>query len=292
MKNFFSLLIKEVQKKNLILLAASSSFFFTLTIIPFTLLLLSFFNQFIIIDSTPVIKFIDQIRPFIPETILNNIDELIGFSTQLLQSQEKYNYMHYIILIISSLGFFGSVWRSIELISDIEVPAKMLNKAKSFLSIAASIVIILSLTFIPFFVQLIIDFLKSDFASYVRLDRLLDYTNGSQIFFILGQILLLSCFYLFFKYFFKRGISHKSAILGSLFFSFGLILSKQIFFLYIELTKYSLIFKFGALYSILIFLFWIYLVLLLFYLSLTLTLVFNQYQLKRLSLNDLASDDK
>ena len=277
-RNFSLFFVRSSQAKNLPTLAASSSFFFTICIIPLTLLALGFFNEFILYDSKPILGFIDKIKLILPDEIFESIQNLVLASSKILLANKEIGFFHYIVLAISSFGFFGSVWKAVDIISEVTPSRKWHRKIKNFLSIAISFALILTLTFIPMMLNLFSLLLKTKVATFFNLDHLIPLTHHNMTVLILSNLCLFLFFVIFFKYLLKLKVKLGNALSGSILFSAGLFLSKLLFFIYIEFTKTSLVFKFGSIYSILIFLIWIFLLILLFYTSINFTLSLQKYQ--------------
>ena len=142
MKKIFRLLkdfAQECQEKNLILLAASSSFFFFLCLITLTLLMLNFAG-FLFESITPkqTMSFLNYIDSIIPADIMPTFKKLFRHSTEMMKTQRNLNGLHYVVLAISSLGFFTSIWRSIDIITANKKHGTILTTFKSFITIAFS----------------------------------------------------------------------------------------------------------------------------------------------------------
>lgn len=277
MLKFLKTFIEECQKKHLITLASSSTFFFSLCIIPLTLLSLSFFNQFIFYDSKPIISFVEKLKLFLPDEIYSNINSLLALSGNILAENDQVGFIHYLILIFSSLSFFGSIWKAVDIISEVEPSKTIMRRLKSFLTIAGSFGFILILTFVPIILRLINYILNSDIAKYLQLNQLTFITEHSLAYHLLSYVLLFLFFYIFFKFLLRIHIEKRYALISSVFFGLGLYISRFIFFMYINYTKSSLIFKFGSVYSILVFLFWIFTLILLFFSAINLTLCLQKF---------------
>jgi uncharacterized BrkB/YihY/UPF0761 family membrane protein len=123
----------ECQEKNLVLLSGSSSFFFFLCLIPSTLLLLNLFTfLFESITPTDTLSFIRYIETIIPNDILPSFQLVFKHTTNLMQTNKDLNLLHYSILATSSLGFFGSIWKSVYIITGEKNLENYLPRSKVF----------------------------------------------------------------------------------------------------------------------------------------------------------------
>lgn len=274
----------ECQEKNLILLAASSCFFFFLCLIPLTLLMLNFAGfLFESVTPTQTLNFLNYIDTIIPKDIMPTFRKLFNHSSEMIKSQRNLNSLHYIVLALSSLGFFTSIWRSVDIITSKKKHGKILTTLKSFVTIALSFAFILVLSAIPLLTKFI-DFLME--LKWVKQLRLHDFLseNFEQLGFssinILSTFLLFAFFIFFFKFLLRGEATLKSTVVGSAMFTTSVLAAKIVFFHYLVLIKDNLINNYGQLYSIMIFILWVYSLILLFYMGIIFTYVLSQQHFK------------
>ncbi|MAZ48926.1 MAG: hypothetical protein CME65_10200 [Halobacteriovoraceae bacterium] len=276
--------INECQEKNLILLAASSSFFFFLCLIPLTLLMLNFAG-FLFESITPkqTIGFLNYIDSVIPEDIMPTFKKLFNHSSQMMKSQRKLNTIHYLVLALSSIGFFTSIWRSVDIITSKKQHGTILTTFKGFVTIAFSFAFILLLSAIPLLTKFIDFLMELKWVKSIKLHEFLA-ENFEQLGFssinIVSTLLLFMFFIFFFKFLLRGEATMKSTVVGSGFFTTSVLMAKIFFFHYLVLIKDNLINNYGQLYSVMIFILWVYSLILLFYMGIIFTYVLSQQRFK------------
>ena len=275
MLEFFKDFIKECKEKHILLLAASSSFFFLLCLVPLTLLLLSF-TSFIFETVAPkntfsILSYLEQI---VPDDIMPTFQLLFKHSKEVLVHSKNFKTLHYCILGISSLGFFGSIWKAVEIISNRTDHGTLLRTLKSFLSIAISFIFIMIIVAAPLIYNTLSHLKDVRFLGNMKFkDGIIDSVSQFQILGVnsLSAILLFLFFIFFFKFLLMGKANLKQTMVGSAFFTTSVVAMKIFFFNYILLVKENFMTNYGSLYSFMIFAIWIYSIIMLFYMSITFT---------------------
>lgn len=286
-KNFVKQFIHECQEKDLILLAASSSFFFFLCLIPIILLLLNFVAlMFESVTPKETLSFLNYIESVIPNDILPTFQMLFKHSTEMMQSNTNTNWLHYLILSLSSLGFFGSIWRSVDIIVERKKYGTLLRTLKSFLTIAISFGFILLLAAMPLFFKFTDYLMTNDFLKKFKVQEIF-FSDFQQYEFsgvnVLSTFLLFGFFIFFFRFLLHGNATFKATMVGSSVFTLGVVVTKMAFFTYLIMLKDNLVSNYGHLYSIMIFVLWVYTLILLFYMAIIFTYVLSRQRFKILS---------
>ena len=273
--SFVTDFISECSKKHIFLLAAGSSFFFLLCLVPVTLLALSF-TSYIFESVTPkntgtILNYLAQI---VPDDIMPTFHLLFKHSKNVLVHSKDFKSFHYIILGISSLGFFGSIWKAVEIISDRSHHGTAFRTLKSFFTIALSFGFILTIVAAPLLYNTLIHLKNVKFLGGLKLKKhLIESISQYEILGVnsISAIVLFLFFIFFFKFLLLGKANLKQTILGSGFFTISIVTTKIFFFNYVLLVKKNFMMNYGSLYSFMIFAIWIYTIILLFYMSITFT---------------------
>ncbi len=283
-KLFIKDFLKECGDKHLLILSSSTCFFFFLCLIPSTLLLISFatfaFESLVPEETFNLINYVESV---IPKDILPSVQLILKHSKSMLNTNKNLNTLHYIILLFSSLGFFGSVWRSVDIITGVKAHGTLLRTLYNFLSITIAFVFFLLMAFLPILGKLIDIFLQSEYLKFFKFTELL--TDGFMQMELLGvnffsTLLLFIFFILFFKFLLKANSNFRATAIGSTFFTVQILITKNIFLTYLSLAKESLLINYGSLYSIMIFVIWAFAVILAFYDSIIFTYALSRHRYK------------
>ncbi len=279
-KFFFKDFVQECRKKHIFILASSSSFLFFLCIIPSTLLLLSFATfTFDSVLPEETFTFLNYIESIVPDDILPTFQFLFKHSKTMLTNNSNLNTLHYIILIVSSLGFFGSVWKSVDIITEVKKHGTLLRTLYSFLSIAISFTFILLIAFIPIMTKILDILLESKYIAFLNLGRLLNVFEFELLGInFISTFFLFIFFILFFKFLLKGNTNLKSTAIGSAFFTANVVITKLLFFTYLALVKDNLVANYGSLYSLMIFVIWVFTIILALYTSIIFTFTFSRHR--------------
>lgn len=267
----------ECREKNLVMLAASSSFFFFLCLIPLSLLLLSFAG--FLFEQVSPSSFLQYIDSIIPESILPTFKKLFDHSDKMMKANQNLNSLHYMILGLSSIGFFGSIWRSVDIITETKSHGTMLRTFMSFLAIAISFAFILLLSAIPVALRFLHFLLELSWVKKLKLHVFLTENFQHYEFSgvnIISALSLFIFFIFFFKFFLRAKATIKATIVGSGVFTLSVVVAKFVFFQYLLIIKENLINNYGQLYSIMIFILWVFALILLFYMAIIFTYVLSR----------------
>jgi len=282
--NIFWKFKEECQEKHIVALAASSSFFFLLCLIPITLLILSA-TTFILETVTPknTLSILNYLATIVPDDIMPTFQMLFKHSRNVLSHNQKMKSIHYVILAFSSLGFFGSIWKAVEIITNKTNHGTIFRTFKSFIIIAFSFAFILLIVSAPLIYKSA-NFLKNfKFLNGIKLkSAAIDSISHYEILGInsLSAIAMFLFFIIFFRFLLFSDSKIKTAILGSAFFTLSMMSTKLLFFNYVLLVKENLIQNYGSLYSFMIFAIWIFTVILLFYMSITFTYILSRKEIE------------
>lgn len=281
---FLKDVLKECREKNILILASSSSFFFFLCLIPSTLLLLSFLTWFFeAIIPAKTFSYISYIESIVPIEIMPTFKTLFNHSKEVLISNKNLNTLHYIILALSSIGFFGSIWKSIAILTGEKGSGTLIRTLKSFISIALSFSFILLTVTIPLIFKGAKYILEKDIFVFLKTEE--SYLKIISDFEILGMnifstVLLFVFFIFFFRFLLHGSTNLKSTVIGSGFFTIAMAMTKIIFLSYISIVKTSLIINYGSLYSVMIFIIWMFTIILVFYLAIIFTITLSKHRYK------------
>ena len=273
LKTFFKELFQECFKKNIFILASSTSFFFILCLIPTTLLLLNYLHLFVseyIPDSS--FSFLTYIESIVPESIMPSFLKLFNHAKTIIDKNQENSFLNYMILLISSMSFFGSIWKSVEIITE-DRRNTLMRTLQSFLTIALFFSFVLVILLFPILLESLTVFFRLKFfedfdLSIINFFKTVD--NFSGIYFI-NIVLLFIFFFVFFKFLLKRNADNFSAIGGSLTFTILSSILNTVFVYYIKIIGTNLQNSYGSLYSFLLFALWFYSNILIFYFSIVST---------------------
>lgn len=265
--DFIKRYLLECKNKHVVTLAASSTFFFLLCSIPFLFLISSSLSYFFS-EGDNVEKILEHFAIFIPEDILPSFKKVITHIKQSLHKSERNLLIHQIFLTVSSLSFFGSIWKSIEIITEEKAKNTILKTIKSLGAILVSFSLFAGLILGPFFLNSIQLMFKKGLFKNIEFIQKFNLTtfqiSGINIF---STLMLLIFFFLFFKYVLQKRAKFISLLLSSILFTSLILITKYLFLTYIIVARDNLIGNFGSFYSIMLVMLWIFLSILSFYIS-------------------------
>lgn len=193
-------------------------------------------------------------------------------------ANKQFTLINFIILIISSLSFFNTIWSGIFLITDDRSFLKWWKHLKGLGVIALTVVVlVITFSFHPVTLLLInslkynvvVDIIYRDVDS---LRGVIDYLRAMDIqksilfrenlfhFFI-----FITYFTFIYRWFFNWKISLKSALLSSTTFVGLLLIGKSLFWVYFFYVRETLISSYGDYYTFIMAIVWIYLVMCFFF---------------------------
>ena len=176
------------------------------------------------------------------------------------------------ILLISSMSFFGSIWKSVEIITE-DRRNTLMRTLQSFLTIALFFSFVLVILLFPILLESLTVFFRLKFfedfdLSIINFFKTVDNFSGI---YIINIVLLFIFFFVFFKFLLKRNADNFSAIGGSLTFTILSSILNTVFVYYIKIIGTNLQNSYGSLYSFLLFALWFYSNILIFYFSIVST---------------------
>ena len=263
MKLFYS----ECKNKHAFTLAASSSFFFLLCLIPI-LYLISTAMGYMFDGGNTTDTILKHFSAFIPSEIMPTIKQLLVQINKNMQIKKQNVGLHRIFLVISSLGFFGSIWRAIEIITEEKAKNTFVKMFKSVGGILVSFILCAGLIIGPVFFNSIQILFKKGLLKNVDFVQKFNFTqlqvSGINVF---STIMLVVFFFMFFKYVLHKRAKFVSLLMASAMFTFLILLAKFGFLTYIVMVKDNLIGNFGSFYSVVLVMLWIFISIYSFYIS-------------------------
>ena len=280
-------------RKKATLLAASASFYVILTIVPFFLLLIRIAGSLIgdlkEINSL-IFKLGNELFPNIGPEILLKAQEIIQGT---FLANRQLTYINFIILTISSLSFFNTIWTGIFMISDDKSFLKWWKHLKGLGVIGITVVVlIIAFAFQPLLMLIIkslqynvvVDILYQEVES---LKGIIEYARSidlqkSAIFKenIFHFFIFLTYFTFIYRWFFNWKISLKEALLGSVTFVGLLLIGKNLFWIYIFYVRDTMMSSYGDYYTFIVAIIWIYLVMSFFFFGISLCVVLRDQKTK------------
>jgi uncharacterized BrkB/YihY/UPF0761 family membrane protein len=267
-KDFIKLYYSECKNKHALTLAASSSFFFLLCLIPFLYLITAALGYIFEDATNNTDKVLMHFATVIPSEIMPSIKYLMGHINKTIQTQHQNIFVHRIFLVISSLGFFGSIWRAIEIITEEKRTNSFFKMLKSLGGILISFILCAGLVIGPVILNSIqIMFKKGllkDFEFIQKFSISSLQIHGVNLF---STIMLVVFFFLFFKYVLQKRAKFISLFIASALFTLLIIIAKFGFLSYLAMVKGNLMGNFGSFYSVLLVMIWILISIFSFYIS-------------------------
>jgi len=267
-RDFLKLYISECKNKHALTLAASSSFFFLLCLIPFLYLITAGLGYLFQDAAGNTEKILNHFSTIIPAEIMPSIKYLLGHINKTIQTQHQNVYIHRIFLVLSSLGFFGSIWRAIEIITEEKKMNSFFSIIKSIGGILISFILCAGLIIGPVIVNSIQIMFKKGLLKQVDFIQKYNFTSlqvhGVNLF---STIMLVIFFFVFFKYVLHKHAKFISLLMASAMFTILIILAKFGFLTYIVMVKDNLIGNFGSFYSVVLMMLWIFISIFSFYIS-------------------------
>ena len=266
------------EEKKCLMLAASSSFYIILTAVPLFLLLIRLVG-FILGDINEVHEFIfklgNEVFPDVAPEALLKIKDLVKGP---LFGKSQFTIINSIILTISSLSFFNTIWTSIYLVTDDKSFLKWWKHLKGLAIIAFTVAVVVGLLAFHPVLLFLIKFLKYNtvvdliYESFESARSLVDYLRSVDIsqstlfkenFLHFGVFL---CYFaVVYRWLFNWSVSWKKALLASLNFVGLLLLGKNAFLLYVLYMRNTLMSSYGDFYTFIAGIVWIYLLMAFFF---------------------------
>lgn len=259
-------------------LAASSSFYVILTVIPFILLVTRLVGFFIgDIDQVQQLIF-GMSKEAFPEVAPEVLLKIKSIVKGPLFGGASFTFINFLILTLSSLSFFNSIWSGLTTLSEDKSHTLLVSHLLGLAVIAFTVLLVIFV----FSLQPLILFGAKIFKYNVLVDAIysnFDWSHGlieylrsvdETIFFPVKNNIFQ--FFLFFFYFsalyswlFRWQIKKREAFLASATFVFLMILGKSLFWVYFFTLRGRLIESYGDYYTIVVGALWVYLIMCFFY---------------------------
>ncbi|MBC96801.1 MAG: hypothetical protein CME63_03570 [Halobacteriovoraceae bacterium] len=281
-------------RKKTTLLAASASFYVILTIVPFFLLLIRIVGS-LIGDLKQVNQLIfklgNEVFPNLGPEILLKAQEIIQAT---LLANSNLTFINFIILTISALSFFNTIWSGIFLISDDKSFLKWWKHLKGLGVIALTVVmLVVAFAFHPMLL-LLIKSLKYNLVVDIIYEQvgvarsLIDYLRSinvekSALFKenLFHFLIFLSYFTFIYRWFFNWKISLKDSLMSSATFVGLLLIGKNLFWVYFFYVRETLMSSYGDYYTFIVAIIWIYLVMCFFFFGVSLSVVLRDRRVNK-----------
>ncbi|MCR9203810.1 MAG: YihY/virulence factor BrkB family protein [Halobacteriovoraceae bacterium] len=259
-------------------LAASSSFYVILTVIPFILLVTRLVGFFIgDIDQVQQVIF-GMSKEAFPEVAPEVLFKIKNIVKGPLFGGASFTFVNFLILTISSLSFFNSIWSGLTTLSENKSHTLLVSHLLGLAVIAFTVFLVI----VVFSLQPLILFGAKVFKYNVLVDTIytnFDWSHGlieylrsvdETIFFpvknnIVQFILFFFYFAALYSWLFRWEIKKRDAFLASATFVFLMILGKSLFWVYFFTLRGRLIESYGDYYTIVVGALWVYLMMCFFY---------------------------
>lgn len=264
--------------KNANQLAASSSFYVILTVIPFILLVTRLVGFFIgDIDQVQQVIFTLSKEAF-PEVAPEVLIKIKNVVKGPLFGGASFTFVNFLILTISSLSFFNSIWSGLKTISEDRSQTVLVSHLLGLAVIAFTVVMVVVIfSMQPLIVfgakllkyNMLVDTIYANFEAshgvieYLRsVDERIFYPIKNNIF---QFILFFFYFSALYSWMFRWKIKKREAFLASATFVFLMIFGKSLFWVYFFTLRARLIESYGDYYTIVVGALWVYLIMCFFY---------------------------
>ncbi len=201
-------------------------------------------------------------------------------------ANKEFTIINFIILTISSLSFFNTIWSGIFLISDDHTFLKWWKHLKGLGVIALTVVVlVIAFAFHPVMLLMIkslkynlvvdvlyneVDTLKGliDYLRAIDLSKSVLFRENLFHFFI-----FITYFTFIYRWFFNWKISLRDSLISSTTFVGLLLLGKNLFWIYFFYVRETLMSSYGDYYTFIVAIIWIYLVMCFFFFGVSLSVV-------------------
>jgi len=266
------------QEKRGTTIASSSTFYILLTIVPFCLLLIRVVGIVIgDINSTQVqiFKLLEKFFPDVAPEILLQIQTIVKGP---LFAGGQFTILNFLILLVTSLSFFNSIWNGLFLITEDRNYLKFNKHLKGVFVIGVTILFLSFFFFLPslyFYVgkfmtnNIVINYISETFPRLRGSSEYFSQVNFGFLYVIKSNFfhaVIFSFFFAFlYRWFFSWKLSLKQSFAGALVFSTLVILGKNIFWIYFIYVRESLMRNYGDYYTLIVGIVWLYMTMSFFY---------------------------
>lgn len=259
-------------------LAAASSFYVVICTIPFALLLIRLLG-FVIGDlgkgQDQLFFYAESLFPDIAPEVLNKIESMVSGP---LFGGASFTFINLIVLGISALTFFNSIWTGLFLITEDRSYLSFWRNLKGIVIIGVTILLMVLSLSLPaifiFFVELaqqnfVVNFVW-DFAPVLRpwieyyqnYDLQQSFLLKSNLF---HAVLFVSYFTFLYRWFFSWKVPLFNSLIAALTFVLSLLAGKNMFLLYVYYVRENLVRNYGDFYTAILALMWVYFVMCFFF---------------------------
>lgn len=275
-------------------LAAASTFYIIISIVPLTLLLIRLLG-FVIGDlsrgSDEIFFYLEQFVPDVSPELFDKVKDLIAGP---LFGGAHVTTINLVLLFLSSLSFFNSIWNGLYLITNDKTYLSFWKNVKGVVIIGMTIGLLCCSLLIPkaliwavsslqnnFVTDFIWDFfpILRPYVDWMRtfsVEKLRFFT--SMPFFLL---IFVSYFTLLYRWFFSWKLPYFNSFIAALTFVLTLMMGKNLFWIYFLYVRENLVRNYGDFYTLIVGLMWLFLVMCFFYFGACLSHVMRSEPLYR-----------
>lgn len=269
---------KLFYQKNALQLAAASAFYIVLAVVPFLLLLTRLIGVFIgDLDQVHQLVFTlgEEAFPEVEPEVLHRIKNIVKGP---LLGGASFTFVNFIILSVSSLSFFNSIWAGLYELSQDKTLVSWIKHVKALVLLAVTVLIVLFLFSLQPALFLALKMVKN--SSLINaIDANIPALKGfvftvrslsTQSFYWLRHpifqfSLFVFYFALVYRWFFNWRLKKREAFIASATFVVLLFLGKVVFGLYFTYLRVRFIQSYGDYYTVLVGALWVYMILAFFY---------------------------
>lgn len=259
-------------------LAAASSFYVIITIVPLVLLMVRLIGFFIGDLGRGEEELFYYAANFFPQVAPEVLEKVRAMVSGPLFGDKKFTILNFVILTMSSLSFFNSIWSGLYLITNDKSFLSFWRNLKGIFVIGVTIALVsLSLTLPSLFMfvvnmaqkNMVVDFVweyvpmlrpaLEYFQSYDITQGFLVRTN------LLHGLLFIGYFTFLYRWFFSRRVPIFNAFIAAATFVISLFAGKSLFLVYFLYVRDNLMRNYGDFYTAIVGLMWLYFVMCFFF---------------------------
>jgi membrane protein len=276
---------KLFYKKNALQLAAASAFYVVLAVVPLLLLLTRLIGVFIgDLDQVQQVVFTlgQEAFPEVEPEVLERIKNIVKGP---LLGGASFTFVNFLILSVSSLSFFNSIWAGLYTLSEDKTLVSWTKHFKALVLIGVTVLIVLFLFSLQPALFLALKIVKynaltdSIYANIPALQGVIDglrSLNARSFLWLRSSFFQFSLFVVYFalvyRWFFNWRLKKREAFIASATFVVLLFLGKVFFGLYFNYLRVRFIQSYGDYYTVLVGALWIYMILAFFYFGICLVI--------------------
>lgn len=277
--NPFTFACKRFSAQRGTTLAAASSFYFVLTVVPMTLILVRCLGLIFGDMSNALEQVFLVAENFFPKMTADLLFALKELVKTALFGPIKLTLINFVFLLFGSLSFVNSLWTGVYLMTLDRRFLSWRNYLRGVVLLGVSTLFVTVLFGIPSLFVSFINFIQTNTVITYILDQLpiprqffidmaiIDIDKG---FLLKSDFIALALFVIYFtfafRWVFKSRLHWQDALISAGGFSIGLFFMKRLFWLYLEVSKHSLLSNYGKAYTLVLGILWIYFSMCLFFL--------------------------